>query len=59
MIWLAVGYGKGTSVVFLSGRQKYTHYIQVLNFKFLPYSAELGKEERMFQQDGTSIHTAI
>ena len=59
MIWLAVGYGKGTSLVFLTGRQKYTHYIQVLNSKFLPYSSELGEEERMFQQDETRIHTAI
>ncbi|KAF8795258.1 Transposable element Tc3 transposase like protein [Argiope bruennichi] len=52
MVWLAVGYGGRTSLVFLNGRQKYTDYIQVLN------ASDMGGEEWKFQQDGASIHTA-
>lgn len=58
MVWLAVGYGGSTSLVFLNGRQKHTDYIQVLNSELLPYGSDLGGEEWKFQQDGASIHTA-
>ena len=58
MVWLAVGYGGRTSLVFLSGRQKHTDYIQVLNSDLLPYGVELGGDDWIFQQDGASIHTA-
>lgn len=58
MVWLAVGYGGRTSLVFLSGRQKHTDYINVLDSELLPYGSELGGEEWIYQQDGASIHTA-
>ncbi|GIY72297.1 transposable element Tc3 transposase [Caerostris darwini] len=58
MVWLAVGYGGRTSLVFLNGRQKHRDYIQVLNSEFLPYGSDLGGEEWKFQQDGASLHTA-
>ena len=41
-MWLAIGYRERTCLVFLSGRQKNTGYIQLLNFELLPnISSEL------------------
>ena len=57
MVWLAVGYGGRTSLVFLNGTRKHTDYIEVLNSELLPYASELGGELWKFQQDGASVHT--
>lgn len=58
MVWLAVGYGGRTSLVFLNGRQNHKDYIRLLESELLPYGTELGGEDWIFQQDGAAIHTA-
>ena len=45
MVWLAIGFGGRTNLVFLNGRQKNTDYIEVLNSELLLYAFELEGEE--------------
>ena len=55
MVWLSIGYGGRTSLVFLGGGQKHIDFIQELNSKLLPYASELG-EELTLEQNRASIH---
>lgn len=58
MVWLAVGFGGRTSLIFLKGKQNHTEYIEQLKSHLLPYGPQLGGENWTFQQDGATIHTA-
>ncbi|GBM54729.1 Transposable element Tc3 transposase [Araneus ventricosus] len=58
MVWLAVGFGGRSSLVFIKGRQNHKDYKQQLETELLPYGSNWGGENWIHQQDGASIHTA-
>jgi transposase len=58
MVWAGFGFHGKTPLVFLSGRQSSTDYIEVLRTNLLPYAEEIGGEVWIFQQDNASIHTS-
>ncbi|GBM11503.1 Transposable element Tc3 transposase [Araneus ventricosus] len=58
MVWLAVGFGGRSSLVFIKGRQNHKDYIQHLETELLPYGSDWGGENWIYQQDGASIYTA-
>ncbi|GBN35344.1 Transposable element Tc3 transposase [Araneus ventricosus] len=58
MVWLAVGFGSRSSLVFIKGRQNHKDYIKQLETELLPYGSDWGGENWIHQQDGASIHSA-
>ncbi|GBN49211.1 Transposable element Tc3 transposase [Araneus ventricosus] len=58
VVWLAVGFGGRSSLVFIKGRQNHKDYIKQLETELLPYGSDWGGENWIHQQDGASIHSA-
>ncbi|GBM12284.1 Transposable element Tc3 transposase [Araneus ventricosus] len=58
IVWLAVGFGGRSSLVFIKGRQNHKDYIKQLETELLPYGSDWGGENWIHQQDGASIHSA-
>ncbi|GBM75952.1 Transposable element Tc3 transposase [Araneus ventricosus] len=58
VVWLAVGFGGRSSLVFIKGRQNHKDYIKQLETELLPCGSDWGGENWIHQQDGASIHSA-
>lgn len=58
MVWAAFSSNGKTKIVFLSGRQTSSDYINVLTNNLLLFAEELGGPNWIFQQDNASIHTS-
>lgn len=57
MVWVAVCYRKRPRVFY--GKKKYKGYIRLVESEILPYGKELSRENWIFQQIESAIHTAI
>ena len=55
MVWLAIGFGSRSSLVFIKDRQNNKEQLKT---ELLPYGSDWGGENWIYQQDGASIHTA-
>ena len=53
----AFGFNDRSSLVFIKDRQYYKDYIQQLESELLSNRSNYGGENRIYQQDGYSIHT--
>ena len=47
MVRLAIDFDETNNLVFLSGKQNYKDCIETLRWKFLPFTGDLGGENKM------------
>ena len=58
MVWGAFGYHGTSEIVFISGRQRSTNYVNTLEMHLLPFGDTICGHEWIFQQDNASIHSS-
>lgn len=58
MVWGGFSFNGCTELSFLTGRQKVSDYVRVLNDYLLPSAEGLAGPNFVFQQDNAAIHTA-
>jgi hypothetical protein len=58
MVWACFGWGTGLRVAFVSSKMNTNDYQEVLESELVPYGADLGGPDWIFQQDNAPIHSA-
>jgi hypothetical protein len=58
MVWAAFGFGGQTEIIFIDTRMDSKTYQELLRDNLLPFAANIGGQEWVFQQDNAPIHAS-